>query len=494
MNYRFIFFIIGIVESILGLAMLVSSTWGYYYADGTGLPMAACGVGFIFVGLFLFLLFRDADKMVNIKTALFLVVVVWFVMCATGAVPYYILRVFGDFSAHAFLNSFFESTSGFTTTGASVLGNPIPIESLGAGVLFWRSLTHWIGGIGIIVMVLSILPMLGSAGMQIFQAEAPGAAQNKIHPRLVSTARALGVVYLVFTVLFVVFYLLGGMKLFDALCTTFGAIATGGFSNKDASISAFGNAYVDWLTMVVMFVGATSFSLHYSFVNGRPGKYLKSSEFKFYVFWLLSAFFAAAAVIWFSGAGKTGFSGTGDFVRGVAFQVTSIATATGYVTRDFDMWPWGAKIIFLILMLFGGCIGSTAGGIKIFRLIILFKYAFREIRRVIQPSLFIAVKYDGEVVHRNVLEGVCSFFILYVSIVMGASTIMAIVGLDMTSAISSVITTIGGVGPGFGFVGPMKNFFYVPVLGKVVLIFCMLFGRLEIIPFIALVTPSFWRK
>lgn len=494
MNFRFIFLIVGIVELIIGVAMAVSGLVGFCYADHKALLMLLCGGVVFALGAVLCGLFRRCDKSANNKTALLLVVIVWLVMCITGAVPYYFTGVFQSYSHHAFLNSLFESTSGFTTTGSSVLGDPYPIESLGYGILFWRSLTHWIGGIGIILMVLSILPMLGSAGMQLFKAEAPGAVVSKIHPRMISTARALGMVYILFTFILIALYLFGGMNIFDAMCTAFGAIATGGFSNKDASIAAFNSPYIEWVTIVFLFIGATSFSLHYSLMKGHPKKYWNSSEFKFYFLWIIGGIVLVISIMLYSGVARAQFGNMHDFVRSVVFQVTSISTATGYVTRNFDIWPWGAKSLLLIMMVFGGCVGSTAGGVKMFRLIILIKYSFREIRRVLQPSLFTAVKYDGAVVQRGVLEGICSFFILYIVIFMVASVVVAFQGMNITDSISAVVTTMGGVGPGLGMVGPVKNFYFVPPIGKGMLVLCMLFGRLEIIPLVALITPAFWRK
>lgn len=494
MNYRFIFLVIGIVELFIGAAMSISSIFGFYYGDETPHILLINGFVVFLVGLFLYLTFRNCDKAANNKTAVLLVILTWLAMCASGATPFYFAKIFGSHSPHAFLNSIFESTSGFTTTGASVLGNPYPIESVGHGLLFWRSFTHWIGGIGVILMVISIFPLVGSAGMQLFKTEAPGVVMSKIQPRMVSTARALGLVYFILTAVLVVLYLFGGMSLFDAICTAFGAIATGGFSTKDASIAAFHSPYIEWVTIIFLFIGATNFSLHYAMMKGNPKKYLKSSEFKFYFLWIVGSTALAIGMILMAGVMKNLFSSTHDLIRSVAFQVTSISTATGYVTRDYNLWPWGVKALLLLLMIFGGCVGSTAGGVKMFRLMILVKFASREIKRVLHQGLFTAVKFDKEVVQRGVLEGICSFFILYMMIMIIATLIVSSTGMNITDSLSAVITTMGGVGPGLGSVGPVSNFYFVHPVAKMVLILCMLFGRLEIIPFVALFTPTLWKK
>ncbi|MGD8414225.1 MAG: potassium transporter TrkG, partial [Candidatus Latescibacterota bacterium] len=376
--------------------------------------------------------------------------------------------------------------SGFTTTGATVITN---IEALGHGVLFWRSLTHWIGGMGIIVLSLAILPFLGVGGMQMYRAEVPGPTADKLTPRITQTAKILWGVYVAFTVVEAGLLMLGGMNLFDALCHSFGTLATGGYSTKNASIGAYGSAYIDYVVIIFMLVAGTNFALHCRFLRGDWKAYFQNQEFLFFISLVGLATFFIGVDTYFNH-----YHNLADTVQNSLFQVVSILTTTGYGTADYEKWSFSSQFILFMLMFFGGCAGSTGGGIKMLRIHVLLKSVFAEITRLLHPHAVVPVRIGGQTVPREVVANIVGFFILYVTIYAVSVFIMSSMGLDMATSFGSVAATLGNIGPGLGAVGPTDNYAHVPISGKWFLTFLMLSGRLELYTVFILFSPSFWKK
>jgi trk system potassium uptake protein TrkH len=380
----------------------------------------------------------------------------------------------------------FESISGFTTTGASILTD---VESLPKGLLMWRSLTHWLGGMGIIVLSLAILPFLGVGGMQLYKAEVPGPTPDKLKPRIKDTAMLLWQVYVLLSVAQTVLLLFGGMSFFDAVCHTFGTVATGGFSTKNTSIAAFDSVYVDSVIILFMFLAGTNFTLHFRLLRGDVVTLFRNPEFRFYAGIIVLFTAVTTACVW-----DYNVDSLGHALRLAAFQVVSICTTTGYATADYELWLPLPQALLFFLMFLGGSAGSTGGGMKCMRILLLLKQGYHELLRLVHPRAVKRVKLGGRVIPPDVLSGVVGFFILYVLLYLLSSFIMAALGLDVLTAFASVAACIGNIGPGLGSVGPAENYAHIPMLGKWVLTFCMLLGRLEIYTVIILFVPEFWRK
>jgi trk system potassium uptake protein TrkH len=376
--------------------------------------------------------------------------------------------------------------SGFTTTGSTILTD---IEAMPPSLLLWRSLTQWLGGMGIIVLSLAILPMLGVGGMQLFKAEVPGPTTDRLKPRIQDTAKLLWGVYVLLTGAEVVLLMTGGMSFFDGLNHAFTTMATGGFSTRNASVAAYDSAYVDWIITFFMFLAGVNFSLHYLALRGRIGDFIRNEEFLFYSGLVM----VGTILITLLNMGST-YPDFLDNLRFSAFQVVSIITTTGFGTADYELWPVLCQYLLVFSMFIGGCAGSTGGGMKVARILLLFKHAQVQVFRLIHPRAVRLVKLGERPVDKEVMQSILGFFALYLGVFVAASFIMAGVGMDLTSAGASVIATLSNIGPGLGSVGPVDNFAHVPAFGKLVLAFCMLLGRLELFTVLVLVFPSFWRK
>lgn len=405
----------------------------------------------------------------------------WLTFAVFGALPYLLS---GAISSP--LDALFETMSGFTTTGSTILAD---IESLPRSILFWRSLTHWLGGMGIIVLSLAILPMLGVGGMQLFQAEVPGPTADRLKPRIQDTAKLLWGVYVIFTVLETLLLMAGNMSFYDAICHSFATLATGGFSTRNASIAAYDSAYIDWVITLFMFLAGVNFSLHYYALKGRIGEYFRNEEFRFY---LLITFSAVAILMWMNQG--TVYDSVVDNLRYSAFQTASILTTTGFATADFELWPVLTQYILLFLMFIGGCAGSTGGGMKVARILLLLKHGTVQLYHLIHPRAIRLVKLGNNPVDQDVMQAILGFFALFMGVFVTASFLMAASGMDLISGAAAVIATLGNIGPGLGSIGPVDNFAHVSAFGKSVLIFCMLLGRLELFTVLVLFLPSFWRK
>jgi trk system potassium uptake protein TrkH len=384
------------------------------------------------------------------------------------------------------VDAFFESVSGFTTTGSSILTN---IESVSKGLLFWRSFIQWLGGMGIIVLSVAILPFLGVGGMQLYRAEVPSPVPDKLKPRIRDTATILWKVYALISLAEIFFLMIGGVSLFDAMCHAFTTMPTGGFSTKNASIAHFDSVYFDTVIIVFMLLAGINFSLHYQFLRGKPLAFWRDSECRFF----LGTVLFLIAVVTFDVYG-TVYETVGRALRYGAFQVVSIVTTTGYATADYELWPTMSQLILLLCMFLGASAGSTGGGMKCLRVMLYLKYCYKELFSLIHPRAVKHIKVGGMPVPEDVVRSVLGFMGLYIGLFVFCTVLMASMGVDMITSIASVAATIGNIGPGLGAVGPVDNYSQIPYLGKWVLIWCMLLGRLEIYTVIILLVPEFWRK
>ncbi len=407
----------------------------------------------------------------------------WVLAAGFGALPFYLYGTFPTYT-----DAYFEAMSGFTTTGASVLAD---IEKQPAGILFWRDLMHWVGGMGIVVLSLAILPALGAGGMQLYKAEVPGPTADKLAPRLRDTAKRLYVVYTVISAAEVVLLLIGGMSLFDSLTHMFGTMGTGGFSPKNASVGHYKSAYIDLVISAFMFIAGANFSLHYfAMARGDFKGLVKDEEFRFYSG--IVGFFTVTIAI--SLLMQSVYGDLLTALRHALFSVASIITTTGFATEDFEKWPAYGHYVLLLLMFVGGCAGSTGGAIKCVRVWMLLKIAANQVFRIVHPKAVRMIRYNGRIATSEVLAGIQSMFTLYMTVFILSSLALAWLGHDALTAISAVAATLGNVGPGLGTVGPVDNYSHFSLTAKWVCTFCMLVGRLEVYSVVVLFFPEFWRK
>jgi trk system potassium uptake protein TrkH len=410
-----------------------------------------------------------------------IVAIGWTAIGFFGAFPFYL----GP-EVETFVDAFFESVSGFTTTGSSILTD---IEAVSKGLLFWRSFIQWLGGMGIIVLSVAILPFLGVGGMQLYKAEVPSPVPDKLKPRIRDTAKVLWKVYALFSLLQVFFLLVGGMDLYDALCHAFTTMPTGGFSTKNASIAHYDSIYIDSVIIFFMLVAGINFSLHYQFLRGKRLAFWRDSECRFFI----GAVILLIVVVTFNVYGSV-YETIGRAFRYSAFQVVSIVTTTGYATADYELWPAMSQVILILCMFLGASAGSTGGGMKCLRVMLYLKYCYKELFLLIHPRAIKHIKIGGVSVPEDVVRSVLGFMGLYVGLFAFSTVLIAAMGVDFITSLASVAATLGNIGPGLGMVGPVDNFALIPNLGKWVLIWCMLLGRLEIYTVIILLVPEFWRK
>jgi trk system potassium uptake protein TrkH len=482
MHPRPILNFLGLLVLFLGLSMAVPLAVSMVFEDGgadaLALSMAASSVA----GLLLFLSTRSREEVqLGHRDGAAIVALGWALAGLVGTLPYLLSG-----AVPGFTNAYFESISGFTTTGASILSD---IEALPEGILLWRSLTQWFGGMGIIVLSVAILPYLGIGGMQLYKAEVPSPVVDKLKPRISETAKTLWRIYILFTIVEILLLLAGGMPLFESACHAFCTMPTGGFSPMNAGVAHYDSAYFDGVILVFMLMAGVNFSLHYRFMKGNLSVLPKDPEFL--AFLGLFAAFTLAVTLDIHGSVHRSLS---EAFRYASFQVGSILTTTGFATADFDQWPACSRLILLLSMFIGGMAGSTGGGIKVMRIVLLAKHAHREVRRIIHPHAVISVKLGGKAVAEEVLSSVWGFFLLFLGLFVVSTLVMAAIGLDLITAVSSVAASIGNIGPGLGAVGPVRNYLGIPETGKWVLIFCMLLGRLEVYTVIVLLVPEYWRR
>ena len=483
MHLPVIFKVLSLLSAIVSLSMVLPLGWSLWDGSSDGKAfLLSISAGLIFSAV-LFMAGKNADyNDIGVKDGFLVVSLTWIFVSLIGALPFYL-----GGTVPTFADAFFESASGFTTTGASVLSD---IEAVPRGILFWRSLTHWLGGMGIIVLSLAILPFLGVGGMELFKAEVPGPIPEKITPRIQQTALYLWGVYAFLTVAETVLLLLGGMNLFESLTHTFGTVATGGFSPLNRSVGQYGSAYFDWIITVFMFLSGINFVLHYRLLRGHFRPLARDDEFRTYLWIVLFCIAVISADLLFRG----NYDSIAEALRYSAFQVVSIITTTGFATADFELWPSFTQLILLLLMFAGACAGSTGGGMKILRLLILSRHTRAELKRVLHPHAVISVKVGGKVIDTRIQSSVTSFLILYVAVFIAGVFFMTSLGMDMESAMSGVAASLGNVGPGLGSLGPMDNYSAVPEAGKWLFSLLMLMGRLELYTVLLLFFPGTWRK
>ena len=405
----------------------------------------------------------------------------WLLLGLFGAVPYVLSGVIPDP-----VGAVFETVSGFTTTGASVMSD---VESAPKGILFWRALTQWLGGVGVLVLCLAILPFIGSSGMKIFQAEVAGPTKDRLTPKIAATAKLLWGIYALLTFLEILFLRFGGMGWFDSTCHSFATLATGGFSTRNISIEAYRSPFIEWVVIAFMFLGGVNFALFYRAIRGNPFAFFRDTEFRWYL-GILAGSTLIIAISIFHGP----MASIGGAVRAACFQSVSSMTTTGFSSADFDRWPPIACFVLMTLMFVGGCAGSTAGAIKVQRLVVVFKAAVRHARLFLHPQAIIQVKLDREVLDSEEAGGIVTFIATYLLVFVLASVLMTPLMPDLRSSVSAVVTTLGNVGPGLGAIGPYCNYSAVPAEGKLLLTFCMLVGRLELFTVFVLFLPSYWKK
>ena len=482
MNLAMVSSLVGLV--CLGLGACMLAPMGVCLIYGEAAWKAFMGGAFIslIVGGALFWLFREkSGKELHHKEGLAIVGLSWLAAGFMGAIPFYLS---GDFKS--FTDAFFETASGFTTTGASILTN---VEASGKGVLFWRALTHWLGGMGFIVLSLAILPLVGVGGMQLYKAEVPSPTPDRLQPRITDTAGVLWKVYALMTLAETVLLMFGGLNWFDATCQSFATMATGGFSTKNASIAGFNSPYVDWVVAIFMILAGINFSLHFWLFRGKWNVWWKDEECRFYL-WLTMVSTLIIAVVMYFQANES----VHDALRLAVFQTATILTTTGFATTDYTLWPHMAISVLLVLMFVGGCAGSTGGGPKIMRIMVILKRSFADLKKVSHPRLVAPVKLNGHAVSRDIVGAIWAFMGLYLAIWLGVSLALAVMGLDVVHSFTASIACLGNIGPGMGQVGPAGNYAALPDAAKWLLSVAMIVGRLELYTILALFIPEFWRK
>ena len=485
MNTKLVFHVLSIIVGIVTLFMGLTA--------GVSLICGEPGIALVFLKTVLFVLpfclivyFTTRPSRMNAvlgtKDGFMLVSLAWLFASLAGALPYVISG-----SIPTYTEAFFETMSGFTTTGASIL---TAIEPLPRGILFWRSLTHWLGGMGIVVLTVALLPLLGVGGLQLLKAEAPGPSVDKITPKITETAKILWAIYAGMTVLETALLMLGGMSWFDALTHTFGTLATGGFSTMNASVGAYDSPFIHNVITLFMVMAGLNFALYYRLLIGDFKNFFKDTEMKIYltIFASVSLFMALNLL----SSGTYGSFGTS--LQFSAFQAASIITTTGYATADFAQWPEFSKNLLFFLMFIGGCAGSTGGGMKVVRLTVLVKVGLNEMRRFIHPKGIFPLRINGEVFKKDIVYSIAGFVMLYIAILLLVTLCVSLGGHDIITSFTTALATLGNIGPGFGEIGPALNYHFYSVPIKWVLSFAMMLGRLEIYTVLVILTPLFWKR
>ena len=462
--------------------MNACSAFGFYYNEDDRWPfIIAAGVALL-IGLTLNCIGRDADKRFSRRDGYLIVSLSWIVFSLVGMLPYVLSGYIPSVS-----DAFFETMSGFTTTGASILND---IEALPHGLLFWRSMTQWIGGLGIIFFTIAVLPVFGVGGVQLFAAEATGPRHDKVHPRISVTAKWIWSIYLGLTVVCAFLFSLGGMSVFDSICHSMATTATGGFSTRNASIAAFDSAYIEYVTILFMFLSGINFTLLFlAFFKGRVGKLFSDTEFHWYasIVGVFTLVIALGLVIVRGGQIEESF-------REALFQVVSVQTTTGFVSADYMLWPPVLWFLLLVVMYFGACAGSTSGAIKCVRIAMLLKVVRNEFLRIVHPNAVIPLRISGHVIHSKAKITLLAFFVLYVLVIFIGWVVMMALGLDFMDAYGVVVSSVSNVGPGLGNYSGIHSWAHLPDAAKWVSAFLMLIGRLELFSVLLLLTPGFWQK
>lgn len=474
--------------------MLLATLVSYIYDDGVTANLFLSGLAVVLFGVILMVATKKHSKEMNKREGYMVVTFGWIVMAVSGALPYMVTEVIPSFTS-----AFFETMSGYTTTGATIIND---IEAVPKGVLFWRSTTHWIGGMGIIVLAIAILPLLGIGGMQLFTAEAPGPSADKLHPRITDTAKRLWLIYFGYTAAETLLLKAAGMSFFDAINHAMSTLSTGGFSTKNASVAYWNDQpLIQYIIITFMFLAGTNFVLSYYAFKGKVQKALRDEELNWYLRFIVSFTIIAALIIYFRadlslstlehpmvlGKAESAF-------RHALFQVVTVITTTGFITADYTLWTPFLMVLFFGIMFLGGSAGSTSGGVKVMRHLILIKNGFLEFKRAIHPNAVLPVRYNSKAITGEVVYNILGFFILYmISFIVGA-LVFSMFEIDFKSAIGLSASSLGNIGPALGDFGPVNNFAALPPLAQWWASFLMLIGRLELFTVLILLTPFFWRN
>ncbi len=432
-------------------------------------------------GFLLMLIGKNAEKHLSRKDGYIIVSLVWVIFSIFGMLPFYLSGYIPNIT-----NAFFETMSGFTTTGASILDN---IEALPHGLLFWRSMTQWIGGLGIVFFTIAILPIFGIGSMQLFAAEATGPTHDKIHPRIGVTAKLLWSIYLVLTISETILLMMGGMSLFDAICHSFTTTATGGFSTKQASIAYYNSPYIEYVVSIFMILSGINFTLYFFCIKGKIKKFFRDEEMK----WYLASIAIFTSIIAFTLI-RTSSMGIEECFRKALFQVASLHTTTGYATADYMTWAPFLWAMLAITMIIGGCAGSTSGGLKDIRVLIIARIIKNEFKHIIHPNAVLPVRANKQIMSPSIKNSILAFTLLYIIVSVISWLIMMSLGVGCIESFGTVISSMGGVGPGLGTCGPAYSWNHLPDAAKWLLSFLMLIGRLEIFTILLMFTPEFWKK
>ena len=479
MNKRMIAYILGAILLTEACFMLLPLTAALVYRETAGFWFLWTLLGAALVGGAMMLLSWPKNKTIYTKEGLVSVSLGWIELSLAGALPF---TLSGEIPSY--LDAVFEIISGFTTTGSSILPN---VEELSRCMLFWRSFSHWLGGMGVLVFMLAILRLEGGQGIHLLRAESPGPSVSKMVPRMTDSSKILYTIYLALTVLQIILYRLGGMPIFDSLCNTFGTAGTGGFAIKADSFNSY-TAYEQTVTTVFMLLFGVNFSIYFFLLRRKFDLVYKNTELR----WYLAIFFSAVTLITINVAPM--FPSVGNAIHHVAFSVSSVMTTTGYCTANFDTWPEFSRVILILLMIIGACAGSTGGGIKVSRLAILCKSARADLHRLAHPNTIKVITMDGKPVSRELVGQVHSYFLIYTLVALGSILLVSLDGYDASTTISAVMATYNNIGPGLGMVGPIGNFSQFSALSKIVLSLDMLLGRLELYPMLILALPGTWKR
>lgn len=494
LNYQIISHIMGFLLLCNGGFMLLAALVSWYYEDGVTMEISTASLITIFSGIILMYFTRGHRKEVKKREGYIIVTFGWIIMAFSGTLPYVLSE-----SIPGFTNSFFETMSGYTTTGATILND---IEVIPEGILFWRSLTHWIGGMGIIVLAIAVLPLLGIGGMQLFSAEAPGPSADKLKPRITDTAKRLWFIYVGFTISETILLKVAGMSMFDAVNHSLSTMATGGFSTKNASLAFWNDSpIIHYIIIFFMFLGGTNFVLIYYAFKGRFDKIFVNDEFKWYSYFIGGFTAIVALVIYFQAdlglssiAHPQVWGEAESAFRHGLFQVLAIVTTTGFVTADYTLLSPFLTVFFFGLFFLGASAGSTSGGVKVMRHVLLIRNGVIEFRRTLHPNAILPVRFNGKAISKEIVFNVLGFFILYMLAFIVGAVVLAFMGLDFISAVGGAAATLGNIGPAFGDLGPINNYDILPAAGKWWCSFLMLIGRLELFTVLILLTPFFWRN
>jgi trk/ktr system potassium uptake protein len=485
MHLTMVFYIISVLITVIGGFMLFPLGIAIYNGETASAVAFIQTIVLVIVSGVLINLFtgKRRGKQFSAKDGFLMVTISWVIASAAGALPFMLSGVIPSYA-----DAYFETMSGFTTTGASILPE---IQSLPRSILFWRSLTHWLGGMGFVVLTVAIMPLLGIGGVKMVSAESPGPTMDKITPKITHMAKLLWFIYIGMTILETVLLLFGGMDLFDSLTHTFGTLATGGFSPKNASVGFYDSAYIDIVITVFMVLAGLNFGLYFRALTGNIGELRKNTELKAYLLIFIVTTLIAAIPL----TGKV-YSDFGESLRFSSFQVASIITTTGFATTDFDLWPSLSKYILFALMFIGGCSGSTGGGIKVVRIVTLFKQAITEMKHLANPRGVFTTRMNGIVVRKDFVYTILGFVSLYIMLLLITTGVVATSpgNYNLITSFSTALATVGNIGPGFSLVGPSMNYAFFPDYVKWFLSFAMMAGRLEIYTVLILFTPYFWRR